>query len=141
MSQERAPDRVAFSSLDPRVKEYTLTKDQYDAMRAVTDAVYTASAPTDTPLVQSQPVEISSTSSDAWQKRRNCKNADPEIFFPARGKSAEPAKEICRACVVLEPCREKVLTKENNDKGIVAGMTEQDRRKIRSARLKAKKAS
>lgn len=41
----------------------------------------------------------------AWQKRAKCRGMNPEIFFPKRGDSLEPAKAICATCPVQGPCR------------------------------------
>lgn len=66
----------------------------------------------------------------AWMGEAACRGSDQDVFFPGRGASAEPAKEICRGCPVLEECYEYILTGPHQF-GIWAGMSERERRRIR----------
>ena len=68
-----------------------------------------------------------------WQEDANCKNEDPDLFFPNRGASTKKAKEICYACQVKEYCLEYSIV--NAEKfGIWGGLSERERRKIRKDR-------
>ena len=51
-------------------------------------------------------VRLASTSAAAsrWQDRPACWGADPELFFPLPGQSADPAKAICAGCRVRAAC-------------------------------------
>tara|TARA_Y100001951_G_C11277693_1_gene263077 strand:- start:837 stop:1124 length:288 start_codon:yes stop_codon:yes gene_type:complete len=68
-----------------------------------------------------------------WQEDANCKDKDPDLFFPNRGASTRKAKEICNACEVQEYCLEYAIV--NAEKfGIWGGLSERERRKIRKER-------
>lgn len=68
-----------------------------------------------------------------WQVDANCKDVDPDIFFPDRGASTRKAKELCNACEVQEHCLEYAIV--NAEKfGIWGGLSERERRKIRKER-------
>lgn len=67
-----------------------------------------------------------------WHDRRNCRLANPELFFPAKGgDDGKRAKAICEPCPVRSECLEAGL---NEKTGIWGGTSERDRRKIRKAR-------
>ncbi len=58
-----------------------------------------------------------------------CVGADPEIFFPTRGRGkAQPAKAICATCEVIEECGEYGMTQAF---GIWGGLTAEERGKSR----------
>ena len=40
------------------------------------------------------------------QDRARCAEVGGDVFFPGKGEPCEPAKRICRACEVREPCLE-----------------------------------
>ena len=68
-----------------------------------------------------------------WQEDANCKDKDPDLFFPNRGASTRKAKEICNACEVQEYCLEYAIV--NAEKyGIRGGLSERERRKNRKER-------
>ena len=74
----------------------------------------------------------------AWQSRANCMGVDPELFFPERGASTREAKEVCRGCTVRNDCLEYALA--NGEKfGIWGGLSERERRKVRRARVLARR--
>jgi WhiB family redox-sensing transcriptional regulator len=58
------------------------------------------------------------------------------VFFPAPGESAEPARQICAGCPVREPCLEYALS-HGITHGIWGGLTERDRRALRSRHVSA----
>src|SRR3990167_8347661 len=73
-----------------------------------------------------------------WMDNANCRGEDPELFLPiTRGVQSDssPARLICAACVVREPCLQYAL--DNNEKGIWAETTIRDRRLIRKAGMTA----
>ena len=70
-----------------------------------------------------------------WYKQGACRGAT-DLFFPTTGEANSPARAICAACPVREPCLEYAL--EANEKyGIWAGTTEDERRVLRRQRRKA----
>jgi WhiB family transcriptional regulator, redox-sensing transcriptional regulator len=52
------------------------------------------------------------------------------MFFPGRGESAEPARQVCAGCPVRQPCLEYALS-HGITHGIWGGLTERDRRPLR----------
>ena len=52
------------------------------------------------------------------------------MFFPGRGESAEPARQICAQCPVRQPCLDFALS-HGITHGIWGGLTERDRRALR----------
>ncbi|WP_433786955.1 WhiB family transcriptional regulator [Actinomycetospora sp. CA-101289] len=73
-----------------------------------------------------------------WRAKAACRSVDPELFFPE--PSNEPvikvqiaaAKAVCRRCPVRERCLADAL--ERLPHGIAGGLTEQERRRLRTAR-------
>jgi Transcription factor WhiB len=53
------------------------------------------------------------------------------VFFPGRGESAEPARQICGRCPVRQPCLEFAL-RRGIVHGIWGGLSERNRRALRS---------
>jgi hypothetical protein len=52
------------------------------------------------------------------------------VFFPGRGESAEPARQICAGCPVRQPCLDYALS-HGITNGIWGGLPERDRRPLR----------
>lgn len=77
-----------------------------------------------------------SASDHDWQDRAACKDVDPEIFFPqrGRGKSAK-AKRICEGCRVRPECLLDAFHDEYRP-GVWGGMTEKERRTFIRAQRK-----
>lgn len=77
----------------------------------------------------------------AWQRDAACVEVDPDLFFPAVPQAAgrdtaqtAAARGVCRACPVLEECREWVLATvpSRYDKyGVVGGLVPAERREAR----------
>jgi hypothetical protein len=65
-----------------------------------------------------------------WQYRAACRGTDLNVFFPDRGESAEPARQICAACPVRQACLDYALS-HGVTHGIWGGLTERDRRPLR----------
>jgi WhiB family redox-sensing transcriptional regulator len=69
-----------------------------------------------------------------WTLWADCQYADPEAFFVEQGGSVRPAKRICAGCPVKAECLEYAL--EHDEKfGIWGGLSERERRRIKSQRL------
>ena len=71
-----------------------------------------------------------------WRERAACRGADLGVFFPGRGESAEPARQICARCPVRQPCLDYALT-HGILHGIWGGLSERKRRALRSRRVRA----
>ena len=73
------------------------------------------------------------TWNQSWVNEAVCATVDPELFFPDKaGAKAFDAKRVCRVCPVQAPCLEWAL--ENNEVGIWAGTSENQRRMLRRER-------
>lgn len=68
-----------------------------------------------------------------WQEFALCAETDPDAFFPGKGESVTPAKKVCMRCEVRAECLEYALDNEISH-GVWGGLSEQQRRKIRSER-------
>ena len=60
---------------------------------------------------------------------------DPNIFVFDRYQSADPARAVCRRCPELEPCRAWALVAPPELAGVWGGLSEDDRRQLRSGAL------
>jgi WhiB family redox-sensing transcriptional regulator len=67
-----------------------------------------------------------------WMVRAQCRGEDRALFFPERGASTRQAKEMCRDCVVREECLSYAMA-DSESAGVWAGLSERERRKLRSA--------
>lgn len=73
-----------------------------------------------------------------WHQRAACAGMvsspdDPDPFFPGRGESARPAREVCQQCPVKRECLEAGLS-AGYFFGIWGGTTERERRDIKRQR-------
>jgi hypothetical protein len=59
-----------------------------------------------------------------------------EVFFPERGESAGPARRVCAACPVRQPCLDYAISNRIVH-GIWGGLTERERRALRSSWVRA----
>jgi WhiB family redox-sensing transcriptional regulator len=76
----------------------------------------------------------------SWWADAACREAPEHItWFPSKetGPAVEAAKAICRGCLVLEECRSWSLDEEAGLVGIFGGLTQADRRKLRTGRKAA----
>ncbi len=66
----------------------------------------------------------------SWYGRAACLGlaGKQHIFFPNRGESTRPAREVCNSCFVEDIC---LFTNLNNKFGIWGGMSERGRRRVR----------
>jgi WhiB family redox-sensing transcriptional regulator len=75
-----------------------------------------------------------------WRDQAACRHADPDLFFPdgTTGpalRQVDEAKRICRACPARTPCLAWALGNAI-PAGIWGGTTEEERRAIRSTRIR-----
>jgi hypothetical protein len=71
-----------------------------------------------------------------WRERAACRGSDLEVFFPGRGESAGPARQVCAACPVRQPCLDYAITNRIVH-GIWGGLTERERRALQSGWVRA----
>jgi len=71
-----------------------------------------------------------------WRDRAACRGTDLAVFFPGRGESAEPARQICARCPVRQPCLDYALS-HGIVHGIWSGLAERDRRAPRTRHVGA----
>jgi WhiB family redox-sensing transcriptional regulator len=71
-----------------------------------------------------------------WRELAACRGADLEVFFPGRGETAGPARQVCAACPVRQPCLDYAITNRIAC-GIWGGLTERERRALRSGWVSA----
>ena len=71
-----------------------------------------------------------------WRELAACRGADLEVFFPGRGEPAGPARQVCAACPVRQPCLDYAITNRITH-GIWGGLTERERRALRSRWVRA----
>jgi WhiB family redox-sensing transcriptional regulator len=77
---------------------------------------------------------ISATPAPAWVgwwEEAACRGAELALFFPGRGQSAEPARQICARCPVRQPCLDYAIS-HGITSGIWGGLADRDRRPLRT---------
>jgi WhiB family redox-sensing transcriptional regulator len=65
-----------------------------------------------------------------WQIDGLCAQADPDAWYPEKGMSAGPAKQICRSCPVRQECLEYALATDERW-GVWGGLSERERRRVK----------
>ena len=71
-----------------------------------------------------------------WRELAACHGTDLEVFFPGRGESAGPARQVCAACPVRQPCLDYAISNRISH-GVWGGMTERERRALQSRWVRA----
>jgi WhiB family redox-sensing transcriptional regulator len=66
-----------------------------------------------------------------WRERAACCGTDLDVFYPERGQTAGPARQVCARCPVREPCLDYALSNQISS-GIWGGMTERERRPLQA---------
>jgi WhiB family redox-sensing transcriptional regulator len=66
-----------------------------------------------------------------WRELAACRGSELDLFFPGRGESAGPARQVCAACPVRQPCLDYAITNRIVH-GIWGGLTERERRALQS---------
>ena len=64
-----------------------------------------------------------------WYEAALCAQADPEVFYPAKGESTKAAKTICGRCDVRDECLLFALGRREPF-GVWGGLSERERRKL-----------
>ena len=71
-----------------------------------------------------------------WRELAACRGTDLGLFFPDRGESAGPARQVCAACPVRQPCLDYAIS-NGIVHGIWGGLTERERRALQSRWVRA----
>jgi WhiB family redox-sensing transcriptional regulator len=71
-----------------------------------------------------------------WRRQAACRGTNLDLFYPERGQTAEPARQVCAACPVRQPCLDYAVSNRITH-GIWGGMTERERRPLQSAWVQA----
>ena len=71
-----------------------------------------------------------------WRELAACRGIDLDVFFPGRGESAGPARQVCAQCPVRQPCLDYAIT-NRIVYGIWGGLTERERRALQSRLVRA----
>lgn len=81
----------------------------------------------------------------SWRDRARCAGANPELFFPSRGRgpsSGVPAQRICQRCPVQLECLQYAITHPDGQYGTWGGATENELKRLRkAARAKGRRAA
>ena len=84
-------------------------------------------------------------STDSWRDAAACRSVEPDLFFPigTTGTALDhiaSAKAVCATCPVSPECLEFAL-ETNQDSGVWGGTSEEERRQLRRARARARRAA
>ena len=71
-----------------------------------------------------------------WRELAACRGTDLGVFFPERGESAGPARRVCAACPVRQACLDYAIS-NRIAYGVWGGLTERERRALRSGWVRA----
>jgi WhiB family redox-sensing transcriptional regulator len=71
-----------------------------------------------------------------WRALAACRGTQIEVFFPGRGETAEPARQVCARCPVCQQCLEFAVG-NRIVYGIWGGLTGPERRALQSGWLRA----
>lgn len=64
-----------------------------------------------------------------WQDFALCLETDPDVFFPEKGSSADPARSVCGECPVRLQCLDYALSRELAY-GVFGGLTPRERQAL-----------
>ena len=82
---------------------------------------------------------------DGWRDAAACRSVEPDLFFPigTTGTALHhiaAAKAVCATCPVSSECLEFAL-ETNQDSGVWGGTSEEERRQLRRARARTRRAA
>ena len=64
-----------------------------------------------------------------WFEYARCREYDPDMFFPDKGESPNPAKRICLRCPVRVECLNYAL-RARVPYGVWGGLSDRERRRL-----------
>ena len=71
-----------------------------------------------------------------WRELAACRGTELEVFFPERGETAGPARQVCARCPVRQACLDYAISNRITH-GIWGGLTERERRGLQSGWVRA----
>lgn len=79
-----------------------------------------------------------------WMEAGDCRQVDPEVFYPGQGGDYKDARIVCGECPVITRCLEFALTQMTDEYdagsfGMWGGTTEPERRTILAGRAARKR--
>lgn len=79
------------------------------------------------------------TRSHTWEADAVCARVDPDLWFPAIGESAAPARRLCLTCPVRTECLAAAMAEEagQHRHGIRGGLTARERLALASRQRQA----
>src|SRR5262245_40249931 len=91
------------------------------------------------PVSRTRPCAGRLVPEDQWRSMAACRSADPDLFFPISSSGQSMAQEaeakaICAGCRVRHECLAFAL-RTHQAHGVWGGLSEQERRPVRSAAL------
>ncbi|WP_326811672.1 WhiB family transcriptional regulator [Streptomyces scopuliridis] len=66
----------------------------------------------------------------SWMANALCAETDPDLFYPEKGVTSAPAREICMGCPVRTDCLNHALTVPETQ-GVWGGMSARQRGQLR----------
>lgn len=73
---------------------------------------------------------------EPWVADAACLETDPEVFFPADGRTNMAAKEVCSGCPARTDCLEFAMT-HNERWGVFGGLSYAERVNLRRRRQRS----
>lgn len=70
------------------------------------------------------------STSGQWERKANCNDADPELFFPGKGSSPNEARKLCLGCAVRDVCLVDAMTK-GDFFAVRGGLVDRERRALK----------
>jgi WhiB family redox-sensing transcriptional regulator len=83
------------------------------------------------PLPRYRDLAVPARFAARWRLQAACHGTDLNLFYPERGETAGPARQVCARCPVRQPCLEYALSNRITH-GIWGGLTERERRPLQS---------
>lgn len=75
-------------------------------------------------------LDLPALADEPWMGEAICAQTDSEAFFPEKGGTTKPAKQICATCPVRSQCLEYAMDHDERF-GVWGGLSERERRKLR----------
>lgn len=70
-----------------------------------------------------------------WHQHAACRGQGVDDWFPSRGATTVDAKAVCERCEVAETCRTWAIGHEGALHGVWGGLSERERRRLRTSAM------